>query len=63
MEEPVAQKAQIDIEPEIHRRRRRTKHHHLHLHRAQRRLLGQAAVFAAFVLLMLIVWYWIVVKR
>jgi hypothetical protein len=65
MEEAVPQKAESNAEPEniVHRKRRKAKNHPLHLHHAQRRLLGRAAIFAAFVLMMLMVWYWMAVRR
>ena len=65
MEEPGLQRAASESEnrPE-QRRRRRTRHHGLlHLHRAQKKLLARAGAFLTLLAVIILVWYWVAVKR
>ncbi len=39
------------------KRRKHRKHHSWHMHSALRKNIGKAVMFAAFVLVLLIVWY------
>lgn len=65
MDDPIPQAAPSEGETrtERHRRRRTKQHGPLHLHRAQKKLLARAGVFMILLSVIIVLWYWMAVKK
>jgi hypothetical protein len=60
---PQAGSSNGEPRTERHRRRRTKQHGPLHLHRSQKKLLARAGVFLVQLSVIIVLWYWMAVKK